>query len=83
MLFVQNFFVLLNSKRILEETPEKLEDIMNIALTAYNNTLEEQLYLQDNGVSFSYTDTLDAQMRKDLVNSMMQWREEHPRLTLF
>ena len=49
----------------------------------YNNTLEEQLYLQDNGVSFSYTDTIDAQSRKDLVNTMMHWREEHPRLNLF
>lgn len=49
----------------------------------YNNTMEEQLFLQDQGVSFAYTDTLDFQSRRDLINTMLQWREEHPRPTLF
>jgi len=83
VLFVQNFFVLLNSTHILRETPEKFEEFVNMALSMYNSTLEEQIFLQDNGVSFSYTDTLDSQSRKDLVNSIIQWREDHPRLSLF
>jgi len=83
VLFVQNFFVLLNSNRILKETPEKFEEFIGMALEMYNNTMEEQLFLQDQGVSFAYTDTLDFQSRRDLINTMLQWREEHPRPTLF
>ena len=82
MLFVQNFFVLLNSRKILKETPEKFEDFVNMALQMYNSTLEEQLFLQDQGVSFVYTDTIDYQSRRDLINIVLQWREEHPRPTL-
>ena len=83
MLFVQNFFVLLNSTRILKETPEKFEEFIRMALEMYNNTLEEQIFLQDQGVSFAYTDTLDFQSRRDLINTILEWREEHPRPTLF
>lgn len=79
MLFVQNFFVLLNSKRILKETPNKFEEYVNMALEMYSNTVEEQIFLQDQGVSFDYTDKLDAQSRKDLINIILNWREEHPR----
>lgn len=49
----------------------------------YRNTIEEQIFLQDNGVSFGYTDTLDAQSRRELVRFMSEWREEHPRMSLF
>lgn len=45
----------------------------------YKSTLEEQLYLQDLGVSFSYTDTIDAQSRKDLIIIATEWRKEHPK----
>ena len=83
MLFVQNFFVLLNSKRILKETPNKFEEYVNMALEMYSNTVEEQIFLQDQGVSFDYTDKLDAQSRKDLINIILNWREEHPRNLLF
>lgn len=79
MLFVQNFFVLLNSKRILKETPNKFEEYVNMALEMYSNTVEEQIFLQDQGVSFDYTDKLDAQSRKDLINIILNWREEHSR----
>ena len=43
----------------------------------YKNTIEEQLYLSDSGVSFEYTDSIDAVTRKDLLQFMGAWREEH------
>ena len=43
----------------------------------YKGTIEEQLYLSDLGVPFSYTDTIDAQSRRDLIQIAANWREEH------
>jgi len=48
----------------------------------YRGTIEEQLYLNDLGVPFSYTDTLDAQSRRDLLQIASAWREEHPKNNL-
>lgn len=56
---------------------------MAFALRQYQNTLEEQMYLQDLGVSFSYTDTIDAKTRKDLIEFLNTWRKEHPKNNLF
>lgn len=47
----------------------------------YKDTIEEQLYLSDLGVPFSYTDTIDAQTRRDLIQIAVNWREEHPKRT--
>ena len=49
----------------------------------YTNTIEEQLYLLDSGVSFEYTDSIDAITRKDLLQFMGAWREKHPKTPLF
>ena len=82
VLSAQNFFVLLNSERILRETPEQFEEYIKFAFEMYKNTIEEQLWLQDMGVSFDYTDKLDFQSRRDLIRTLSNWREEHPRPTL-
>ena len=47
----------------------------------YRGTIEEQLYLSDLGVPFSYTDTIDAQTRRDLIQIAVNWREEHSKRT--
>ena len=42
----------------------------------YKGVIEEQLYLMDLGVSFSYTDTIDAQTRRDLLMFVGEWRKK-------
>ena len=75
-LFVLSFFVLVNSKNIdLIETPEILEKYEKFAYDMYKGVIEEQLYLMDLGVSFSYTDTIDAQTRRDLLTIVSEWRQ--------
>lgn len=54
-----------------------------MAFNMYKDTIEEQLWLQDQGVSFDYTDNLDFQSRRDLIRVLSEWREEHPRTALF
>ena len=77
-LFVLSFFVLVNSKNIdLIETPEILEKYEKFAYDMYKGVIEEQLYLMDLGVSFSYTDTIDAQTRRDLLTIVSEWRQTH------
>lgn len=73
-LFVQSFFVLVNNKFV--ETPDQMEKLEEHAYNMYKNTIEEQLYLQDNGVSFSYTDNIDALSRKDLVQFVSEWNDK-------
>ena len=36
-----------------------------------------QIYLLDLGVSFEYTDNIDAQSRRDLIKFIHNWKEEH------
>ena len=77
-LFVLSFFVLVNSKNIdLIETPEILEKYEKFAYDMYKGVIEEQLYLMDLGVSFSYTDTIDAQTRRDLLTFTSEWRDKN------
>ena len=77
-LFVLSFFVLVNNKNIdLIETPEILEKYEKFAYDMYKGVIEEQLYLMDLGVSFSYTDTIDAQTRRDLLTFVSEWRQTH------
>lgn len=45
----------------------------------YKDIIEEQLYLEDLGVSFAYTDTLDNQARLDLIKFASDWRKSHPK----
>lgn len=80
-LFVQNFFVLLNRDKLIE-TPDLLYEYESQLFSMYKNAIIEQIYLQDEGVSFSYTDNIDNQTRKDLIEILVEWREDHPRLSL-
>ena len=73
---VLSFFVLVNSYKLVE-TPELSEEYAAFVIKMYNDILEEQLYLQDSGVSFEYTDNIDAQSRRDLIKFIHNWKEEH------
>lgn len=65
-----NFFVLTNLKLI--ETPGLQEAIKN-NLREYDNILQEQVFLQDNGVSFSYSDSISYMERQDILDAMIKY----------
>ena len=67
-----NSFVLTNIDLI--ETPE-LQNAIRNNLTEYNNILQEQIFLQEQGVSFSYSDSTSYMERKDLVNAYLSYIE--------
>ena len=68
-----NSFVLTNIELI--ETPT-LQDAIKMNLAEYENILKEQIFLQDNGVSFSYTDSISFYERQDIILSMIDYLEE-------
>ena len=68
-----NFFVLINIDLI--ETPI-LKNVIANNLSEYDNILREQIYLQESGVSFSYTDTLSFNERRNLVRAYTEFIEE-------
>ena len=68
-----SFFVLINIDLI--ETPILKNAIAN-NLSEYDNILREQIYLQESGVSFSYTDTLSFNERRNLVRAYTEFIEE-------
>lgn len=41
----------------------------------YRVVIQEQLFLQDLGVSFDYTDSIDNMTRRDLVEFAKDWRD--------
>lgn len=63
-------FVLTNIDLI--ETPILQEAIKN-NLAEYSNILQEQVFLQDNGVSFSYSDSISYKERKDIVDEFIKY----------
>ena len=67
-----NSFVLTNIDVI--ETPE-LQNAISNNLTEYNNILQAQIFLQEQGVSFSYSDSTSYMERKDLVNAYLSYIE--------
>ena len=67
-----NSFVLTNIDLI--ETPE-LQNAIRNNLTEYNNILQEQIFLQEQGVSFSYSDSTSYMERKDLVDAYLSYIE--------
>ena len=67
-----NSFVLTNIHLI--ETPILQEAIEN-NLTEHTNILQEQIFLQDQGVSFSYSDSISYMERKDLVQEYIKYLE--------
>lgn len=67
-----NSFVLTNIDLI--ETPILQEAIEN-NLKEQANILQEQIFLQDQGVSFSYSDSISYMERKDLVQEYIKYLE--------
>ena len=67
-----NSFVLTNIDLI--ETPVLQEAIKN-NLTEHKNILQEQIFLQENGVSFSYSDSISYMERKTLVETYIEYNE--------
>ncbi len=65
-------FVLTNIDLI--ETPEMQEYIKD-NLARYNDVLLNQVFLQEQGVSFSYTDTITYYERQDLVDIYQDFLE--------
>ena len=67
-----NSFVLTNIDLI--ETPILQEAIEN-NLIEHANILQEHIFLQDQGVSFSYSDSISYMERKDLVQEYIKYLE--------
>lgn len=67
-----NSFVLTNTDLI--ETPVLQEAIKN-NFTEHKNILQEQIFLQENGVSFSYSDSISYMERKTLVETYIEYNE--------
>lgn len=67
-----NSFVLTNIDLI--ETPVLQEAIKN-NFTEHKNILQEQIFLQENGVSFSYSDSISYMERKDLVETYIEYNQ--------
>lgn len=65
-------FVLTNIDLI--ETPVLQEAIKN-NFTEHKNILQEQIFLQENGVSFSYSDSISYMERKDLVETYIEYNQ--------
>lgn len=72
-LFVLSSFVQLAN--INEGTPA-FEDYVSFTITRYKNILRKQLYLQNHGVSFSYTDSLGSKQIEDLIQLCKELDEE-------
>lgn len=64
------------NKDLLKETPEVYEIYVNSNLEMLHQLLREQVFLQDCGVSFEYTDTLLAFERVRLIDAWSEWNEE-------
>ena len=67
-----NSFVLTSIDLI--ETPVLQEAIKN-NLTEHKNILQEQIFLQENGVSFSYSDSISYMERKNLVETYIEYNQ--------
>lgn len=57
------------------ETPAFAEYV-SFSLRKHKNTLRKQLYLQNHGVSFSYTDSLSPKQVDDLIEVCKEYDEE-------
>lgn len=65
-------FVLTNLDLI--ETPE-MQDFIRDNLNRYNDVLFNQIFLQEQGVSFSYTDAITYYERMDLMDVYQEFLE--------
>jgi hypothetical protein len=65
-----NSFVLTNLDLI--ETPE-MQEFISKNLQRYDNVIQAQIFLQDQGVSFSYTDSISYYEREDLIRNYIEF----------
>lgn len=65
-------FVLTNIELI--ETPD-MQDFVRDNIARYNDVLYNQVFLQEQGVSFSYTDTIPFYERQDLLAVYQEFLE--------
>lgn len=72
-LYVLSSFVQLAN--INNETPA-FADYVAFTMTRHKNILRKQLYLQNHGVSFSYTDNLSSKQIEDLIDVCKELDEE-------
>lgn len=72
-LYVLNSFVQLS--KVKYGTPEYAEYVA-FTLRRHQNILRKQLYLQNHGVSFSYTDTKSYKQIEDLIKVCQEMDEE-------
>jgi len=71
--FVLNSFVQL--AKIKQGTPA-FDEYVSFIITRHKNTLRKQLFLQNHGVSFSYTDTLSYKQLEDLIDVCRELDDE-------
>ena len=64
------------NKDLLKETPDVYEIYVDSNLKMLHQVLKEQVFLQDCGVSFEYTDSLLAFERARLIGVWSEWNEE-------
>lgn len=72
-LYVLNSFVQLS--KVKQETPEYAEYVA-FTLRRHQNILRKQLYLQNHGVSFDYTDKRSFKQIEDLIKVCKEMDEE-------
>lgn len=65
-------FVLINLELI--ETPE-MQFMIKENMSRYNDVLTSQVFLQEQGVSFSYTDSIPYYEREDLIKVYQEFLE--------
>ena len=56
-----------------------MQDFIEMNIDKFNNTIQEQIFLQENGVSFSYTDSLSYYDRQALIinyNEFLRMKNE-------
>ena len=58
----------------LIETPN-LKEFIEANITRYYNVIDSQIFLQEQGVSFSYTDSIPYYEREDLITAYSNFIE--------
>ena len=52
-----------------------MKDFIEANITRYYNVIDSQIFLQEQGVSFSYTDSIPYYEREDLIHAYSEFIE--------